>query len=168
MLYEKIDLPPFMSNSLFLAYSIQVGSTSGSVHKPINSLFYEHKDPEVIYKMNQIANLPNDLMLCLSSRDEEEEEEKSDDELRRRIGELMDLNFDLRCEIYGKESIGISNLNMIQYLRKSNCFSAKFCGSGGAIICLRLNQEFVEDDDSWLEEMKLESFKRGYEFVKLL
>ena len=54
-----------------------------------------------------------------------------------RLFSLLNENFDTRLSIYGKEALGSANLEMIAIARKhGSC--AKFCGSGGAIfgMCL--------------------------------
>jgi glucuronokinase len=54
-----------------------------------------------------------------------------------RLFSLLNENFDTRLSIYGKEALGSANLEMVDIARRhGSC--AKFCGSGGAIfgVCL--------------------------------
>ena len=45
----------------------------------------------------------------------------------------MDENFDTRRRIYGNETLGEANLEMIEIARRHGS-SAKFPGSGGAVV----------------------------------
>lgn len=57
-----------------------------------------------------------------------------------RLFALLNENFDTRLSIYGKEALGSANLEMIDIARKhGSC--AKFCGSGGAIFGMCLDEK---------------------------
>ena len=49
---------------------------------------------------------------------------------------LMERNFTTRRALYGDEVVGPLNIRMVQ-LAKDCGLSAKFTGSGGALLCLR-------------------------------
>jgi len=53
-----------------------------------------------------------------------------------RLAELMDLNFAMRRKLYGDAVVGQKNLLVVQLAHQFH-MSAKFSGSGGAILCLR-------------------------------
>jgi glucuronokinase len=52
----------------------------------------------------------------------------------------MDQNFELRRKIYTDRALGEQNLKMIEIAKKYGS-SAKFCGSGGAIVGLCLDED---------------------------
>ncbi|CAG8803691.1 31323_t:CDS:2 [Gigaspora margarita] len=81
---------------------------------------------------------------------------------RVKLAKLMNMNFNLRQEIYGNKTIGKNNLKMIELARKFG-FSAKFTGSGGAIVGL---WEDDSDKDMILnvEKLKNELQKEGFVF----
>jgi glucuronokinase len=57
-----------------------------------------------------------------------------------KLSQLMDQNFALRRQMYGDDVIGQANLKAISIANKFN-LSAKFTGSGGAIVCLNRSAE---------------------------
>ena len=69
---------------------------------------------------------------------------------------LLDRNFDLRCEVCGS-SVSAKNRRMVQIARQFGA-SAKFTGSGGAIIGTYRAETF--------DDMRIELKKYGVEVIK--
>ena len=121
-IYEKLDynnLP-----KLYLAYKTDLSKVSGTVLNNIKQR-YDNKDQEVISTLNEIANCAELGKGAIGNKD------------YNLLGELINRNFDLRCKIM---NISDSNHDLVDTARKCGA-SAKFSGSGGAIIGM------YEDDD---------------------
>jgi glucuronokinase len=56
-----------------------------------------------------------------------------------RLGDLMDTNFATRRRLYGDAVVGAVNIRAVELARELG-FSAKFTGSGGAIVCMYREQ----------------------------
>jgi glucuronokinase len=114
-MYEHLD--PQHLPKLYLAYKIQLGKVSGKVLNTVKQR-YENGDESVHKILSDIAAIA----------------EKGKDAIIRRdynvLNELINKNFDLRCKIM---NISESNLEMVKTARDCGA-SAKFSGSGGAII----------------------------------
>lgn len=114
-IYEHLD--PQHLPKLYLAYKTQLGKVSGKVLNTVKQR-YENGDEYVYKTLSDIATLA----------------EKGKDAIIRRdynkLNELINKNFDLRCKIM---NISESNLEMVKTARECGA-SAKFSGSGGAII----------------------------------
>jgi glucuronokinase len=113
--YESIDprlLPP-----LYIAFDANRAQSSEQVHNPVRALF-EQGDPKVVQAMKGFAALTDKTReLLLAGQGPA-------------IGELLNANFDLRATIF---KISEGNRRMIETARRAGA-SAKFTGSGGAII----------------------------------
>jgi len=116
-IYEPIapeKMPP-----VYIAYRTDLSESSDVFHNDIRAR-YDRGDPEVTEAMSYWAGLTlrarDALLTC--NRDE--------------LGEILDANFDRRRAIY---SIHPDNLAMIDAARATGA-SAKFTGSGGAIVGL--------------------------------
>jgi glucuronokinase len=113
--YVPIDLallPPF-----YMAYDAQCAESSERIHNPIRVRF-EQGDPSVVGAMVRFAELAEDVKtLLLAGRGSE-------------IGPLLNANYDLRTTIM---AIAPRNRIMVETARAAGA-SAKFAGSGGAII----------------------------------
>jgi len=136
-----LDLVP----DLYLAHISHSTVTSGRAHNPIHYRF-ANGDREVIAAMRQFAEYAEEALGVLQARD------------YRRLGELMDANFDLRRRIYGDEAIGASNLEMVA-LARSFGLPAKFTGSGGAVVGILW-------PDSPVAEIERAFTERGYRFMR--
>ena len=62
---------------------------------------------------------------------------------RRRLGRLMDRNFDLRRSIFGDEALGEHNIRLIEIARQAG-LSATLPGSSGAALVLRKGREIEQ------------------------
>jgi len=112
--YEPLD--PALLPEMYLAYRSTLTHKATS-HNDVRARF-ERGDPEVIEVMRLLAENAVEGRRALLARDLAE--------FKRRL----DLNFDLRTRIYPIEP---SNREMIERARVLG-FSAKFPGSGGAVI----------------------------------
>ncbi len=113
--YEQLDetkLPP-----LYIAYSTDVGQPTEVVHNDLRAR-YQRGEPQVVDAMRRFAELTVEARQAIQSGDS------------RRLGRVMDANFDLRKSIC---RIPRGQLEMIERARRAGA-SAKFAGSGGAVI----------------------------------
>lgn len=112
--YERLDhtlLP-----SLYVAYDLGAAKTSASVHGPLRTRMQENADLSAT--MAAIAALVPEARVAIETRDTE------------RLHALMNRNFDLRSQLY---RIQTSHRSMVETARSVGA-SAKFAGSGGAIV----------------------------------
>jgi glucuronokinase len=114
-LYE--DLDPGLLPPLYVAYRTDLAEGTEVFHNDIRSRF-NRGEPAVLDAMKYWADLTDQVKDCLLKRD------------LGRIGPLLDKNFDKRRELY---QIGQENLRMVEAARSMGA-SAKFTGSGGAIV----------------------------------
>ena len=113
--YERLD--PQILPSLYLAYSPEVGEPTEVLHNPLRAR-YQAGDPAVHGAMQKFAGLAAEAYEALQEHD------------ARRLSELMDENFNTRRSIC---QLASSHIQMIEVARGVGA-SAKFAGSGGAII----------------------------------
>ena len=113
--YERLD--PALLPNLYIAYDPNRAEESGKAHKKVKKLF-EEKKPDVLAAMSEFADIA----------------QKGRDALvagrRDALPALVNANFDLRARIF---SISEENLRMVEVARGTGA-SAKFAGSGGAIV----------------------------------
>lgn len=122
--YERLDLdslPP-----LYLAYQADLSEISEVVHNNLRER-WAAGDPEIIGAMEQFADYAQQARDCLVEGRPEE------------LGAIMNANFDLRRRII---PISESNMMMVQTARRCGA-SAKFAGSGGAVVGV------CPDDHGW-------------------
>ncbi|MEZ6066798.1 MAG: hypothetical protein R3B90_14085 [Planctomycetaceae bacterium] len=113
--YEPLDatkLPP-----LYLSYSADVGEPTYVVHNPLRAR-YEAGDADVHAAMRRFAELTEEFRQALAAADVSE------------MSRLLDANFDTRRSIM---KLNADHVAMIEAARSTGC-SAKFAGSGGAIV----------------------------------
>ncbi len=113
--YESLE--PKLLPRLFLAYKPALGKVSGRVLNDIR-IGFERGDSFVVKTLEKIADIAEIGKKLLVEGDKED------------LFELMNENFDLRSRIM---KISSSNQKMIRTARRCGA-SAKFAGSGGAII----------------------------------
>jgi len=122
--YERLN--PDNLPRLYLAYKIQLGKVSGKVFNTVKQR-YENGDANVHKILSEIASLAEKGKGAINNRNYDE------------LNELINTNFDLRCKIM---NISDSNLEMVKTARACGA-SAKFSGSGGAIIGSYKNDEIL-------------------------
>lgn len=113
--YEPIA--PSLLPPLYVAFDANRSESSEWVHNPIRTLF-EKGDAKVVEAMRgfgELAERTRELLLAGRGRE---------------IGPLLNANFDLRTTIY---PVADGNRAMVMAARRVGA-SAKFAGSGGAII----------------------------------
>ncbi len=123
--YEKIDnqlLP-----KLYLAYKTNLSKVSGKVFNDVKQRF-EQGDKETVTTMQEIAACAEKGKEAIQNKDYET------------LHKLIDLNFDLRCKIM---NISDSNMELVNTARKCGA-SAKFSGSGGAIIGMYTDDRMLQ------------------------
>ena len=120
--YETID--PKLLPKLYLAYKVELGKVSGTVLNNIREK-YDKGDKLVHETLAELAQVAEDGKTAILNGD------------HALLNKLIDRNFDLRCKI-----MNISESNMELAMTARHCgASAKFSGSGGAIIGM------YDDDD---------------------
>ncbi|MDR1737846.1 MAG: hypothetical protein LBR66_03395 [Candidatus Symbiothrix sp.] len=120
--YERIDtslLPP-----LYLAYKTDLSKVSGAVLNNLKER-YQAGDADTLRALRELADVAEQGKNALLNRD------------YPLLNQLIDHNFDLRCQIM---NISKSNMEFVRVARESGA-SAKFSGSGGAIIGMYPNDE---------------------------
>lgn len=123
--YEPMDST--LLPRLYLAYKVDLGKVSGTVLNNIREK-YEKGDPLVIETLAELAGLAEQGREVLLKKDYDT------------LHKLIDRNFDLRCKIM---KISESNLELVMTARSCGA-SAKFSGSGGAIIGMYKDDEMLQ------------------------
>lgn len=114
--YERIQPGPCESN-LFVAWADKAAEPTEVLHNRLQSRF-EDGDTDVRNAMIQFAAIAEQGKQALQNGDVD------------RLSELIDANFDLRASICQLPSL---HRKMVELSRQAGG-SAKFCGSGGAIV----------------------------------
>ena len=113
--YERLDTA--LLENVYVAYRRSLSEGTEVFHTNIRQRF-EDGDPLVVNAMKRWAEIAAEGKEALVARDLD------------RLGALVNENFDLRSRIY---KISEGNLQMIEAARATGA-SAKFAGSGGAIV----------------------------------
>ena len=114
-IYQRLD--PALLPKLYMAYKTDLSKVSGSVFNNLKER-YNNGDELVLQTIRELANVAEEGKQALINGD------------HKTLNQLIDHNFDLRCKIM---NISESNMEFIRIARASGV-SAKFSGSGGAII----------------------------------
>lgn len=114
-IYERLD--PTLLPPIYVAFSDEAGEPTEATHGPLRAR-YDAGDPDVREAMNGFAGFADEARDALQSG--------NTDALSR----IMDDNFDLRRSICDLSPV---HINMIETARAAGA-SAKFAGSGGAIV----------------------------------
>lgn len=139
-IYEPVKLDKLPK--LYMAYKTNLSKVSGSVLNNIRER-YDAGDKVTIDTLNKIANLADEGKIALENSD------------FGTLNELINKNFDLRCKIM---NISKSNMELVNTARSSGA-SAKFSGSGGAIIG-------VYEDDEMLRRLHVNLKKIDARVIK--
>jgi len=113
--YEPLD--PALLPPLYIAYNTRVSKPTEVFHNNLRERF-QRGEPAVVEAMHRFAELTVEARKAILASD------------AKRLGELIDANFDLRRSIC---RIPAGQIEMIQRARRAGA-TAKFAGSGGAII----------------------------------
>lgn len=114
---EYIELDPDLLSNVFVAYRTSLSEGTEVFHNDIRSR-YNRGDRKVVQAMKQWAKMAEAGRKALLAGD------------RDHLSRLVNANYDLRSTIY---QISTGNQEMIRTARKVGA-SAKFAGSGGAIV----------------------------------
>lgn len=140
--YQPIAIPEELN--LYVAYRTDLAEGSEILHSRLRD-DYDSGKPAVLDAMKEWASLTEQVASALKNRDFE------------LISKALDRNFDLRCEVCA-DSISPKNRNMVEIARRCGA-SAKFTGSGGAIIG-------TYQDEEMFRKMKEEFSKSTVELIK--
>jgi len=113
--YEPLD--PALLPPLYIAYSTDVSEPTEVIHNNLRGRFNQG-EPTVVDAMRQFAKLTVEAREAILEGD------------HRRLGQLIDQNFDLRRSIC---RLSTGQAEMVDRARRCSA-TAKFAGSGGAII----------------------------------
>lgn len=113
--YEPLD--PALLPPVYLAYKADVSEPTEVFHNDIRAR-YDRGEPQVVEAMKKFAGLAAQARDALLARD------------AHRLAQLMDENFDTRRSIY---KLPAGQVEMVERARSVGA-SAKFAGSGGAIV----------------------------------
>lgn len=113
--YEELDVA--LLPKLYIAYRSDLAEGSEVFHNAIRERWLRG-EPDVVKAMGDFAHYAQEIRdLLVAGRG-------------REIGPLIDKNFDLRSSLY---TLSPGDLEMVERARSIGA-SAKFCGSGGAIV----------------------------------
>lgn len=115
--YEVLDSSAL--KNLYISYDPLRAEVSGVYHQKLRILF-EEKKPDILAAMSEFADLAQQARDALVNGHFE------------RLPGLINANFDLRDRIF---NVAEANRHMVMTARSVGC-SAKFAGSGGAIVGL--------------------------------
>ncbi len=138
--YEELD--PALLPPLYVAYRSDLAEGTEVLHNDLRSRF-NHGEPAVLAAMQYWAGLADQVRDCLLRRD------------LRPVPDLLNRNFDKRREIC---RISDGNLRLVEAARSVGA-SAKFTGSGGAIIGTYTDEAMYEALVARLQLMGVRVFK---------
>ncbi len=139
-IYENIDIK--LLPNLYIAYREDLSEGSDVFHNDMRDRF-ERNDPEIIDAVAFWAELTTKVKeYLLTGRGDE-------------IGEFLDANFDRRHMV---SKISDGNIKMIKAARSVGA-SAKFTGSGGAIVGTYEDEKMFRNLQEILEPMKIKVIK---------
>ena len=113
--YERLD--PARLPNLYIAYDPRRAEESGKAHKKVKKLF-QQQNHDVVAAMSEFADIAQQGRDALVAGKFE------------KIPALVNANFDLRDKIF---NVAEENRHMVMVARSAGA-SAKFAGSGGAIV----------------------------------
>ena len=108
-----------------------IGGESGKVHSTVRARWLE-RDPALLSGMKELGDLSDYAVRCLDFKNVPG------------LAGLMERNFAIRRALYTDCVVGATNIEMVA-LAASLGFSAKFTGSGGALLLL------CKDSQGWCE-----------------
>jgi glucuronokinase len=123
--YENIQ--PSLLPKLYMAYKTELGKVSGPVFNNLKER-YHAGDKLTVDTLAELASLAEDGKKAILNRDYVS------------LHSMINRNFDLRCKIM---NISASNMELVNTARECGA-SAKFSGSGGAIIGMYEDDEMLQ------------------------
>ncbi|OQA83144.1 MAG: hypothetical protein BWY31_02939 [Lentisphaerae bacterium ADurb.Bin242] len=140
--YTPIEIPDDLH--IYIAYRTDLAEGSEILHSRLRQDFEKGK-PKVLNAMKEWASLTDRVREALEKRDYSE------------IPALLNRNFDLRCEVCS-EAVSRKNRQMVELARKTGA-SAKFTGSGGAVIGTYEDEKMFRKLVRTLREFQIEVIK---------
>lgn len=134
-IYQPINIPENLN--FYVGFRTDLAEGSEILHSRLRDDYNSGK-PDVLAAMAEWASLSDQMKQALKNRD------------AATISRLIDRNFDLRCQVCAG-SISDKNRRMVELARSCGA-SAKFTGSGGAIIGTYENEAMFETLRSTLKE----------------
>jgi glucuronokinase len=138
--YEELD--PALLPPVYIAYRAELAEGTEVFHNNIRAR-WEQGEPAVVAAMHQWADLTVKVRECLLHGRQAE------------IGPLLDANFDLRRSLY---EISPANIQMVEAARSVGA-SAKFTGSGGAIVGTYVDETMFSRLEERLDGIGVKVFK---------
>lgn len=138
--YESVDAA--LLPNLYMAFSHDAGEPTEITHAPLRA-GYDDGDPKIHAAMKRFAEITDEARDSLIVKDQS------------RFHELVNENFDLRRSIC---NLSPSHVRMIETARSSGA-SAKFAGSGGAIVGTFTDESQYADLDRKLRAIGCEVFR---------
>lgn len=139
--YQPIIIPPELK--IYIAFRTDLAEGSEILHSRLRE-DYENGNPQVLAAMQEWADLTVKVKQAMENRE------------FSRLPALLNRNFDLRCEVCS--SVSKKNKQMVELARSVGA-SAKFTGSGGAIIG-------TYEDEAMYIRLKEKLKKYGIEAIK--
>ena len=140
--YEKIEIPENLN--FYIAYRTDLAEGSEVLHSRLRD-DYNAGVPEVLSAMKEWAFLTEEMRKALQEKN------------RKKIAELINRNFDLRCQVCAS-SVSEKNRRMVELARSAGA-SAKLTGSGGAIIGCYDSEEQYRSLSEILRQHHIETIK---------
>lgn len=140
-IYKEMELPE--SLNLYIAFRTDLSEGSEILHSNLREN-YENGNPAVLAAMAEWADLTDKVHKAISQYQTDE------------LHGLLNRNFDLRSEVCS--TISPKNKLMVKIAREAGA-SAKFTGSGGAIIGTFKNENMFEDLKNKLNSQDIKIIK---------
>ena len=140
-IYKEMELPE--SLNLYIAFRTDLSEGSEILHSNLREN-YENGNPAVLAAMQEWAKLTDRVHKAISQYQTDE------------LHELLNRNFDLRSEVCS--TISPKNKLMVRIAREAGA-SAKFTGSGGAIIGTFKDENMFEDLKTELNNQDIKIIK---------
>lgn len=138
--YEPLD--PALLPNIYMAFSHEAGEPTEITHAPLRAR-YDDGDEKIHAAMKRFATISDEAKAALLAGD------------HQRFHQLVDENFDLRQSIC---DLSPSHVRMIEAARAAGA-SAKFAGSGGAIVGTFTDQSQYEKLEQNLTALGCEVFR---------
>ena len=123
-IYQQLDSDKWF-NDLYVAFGDETGQPTEVLHNDLKARF-ANEDPVIVSAMKRFAELAEQGREAIRQRDP------------LRMNELINANFDLRQSIANLHQL---HVEMVSSARSVGA-SAKYCGSGGAIVGLCPEKDF--------------------------
>lgn len=137
-----VELNPALLPNLYIAYRTDLSEMSDVFHNNIRARF-EAGEKEIVDAMKYWGDITDEWRDSLMAKDYD------------KLSQLMNDNFDLRAKLY---KLSEGNLRMVKIARECGA-SAKFTGSGGAIVG-------IYKDEAMFELLKEKLSKFSVEVIK--